>query len=186
VTTLQEIHAVKDRAVVAMRAAGIERGVRNLLTQLYPDNAHFIYELLQNAEDAEATEVIFDLQPDRLLFKHDGRPFTIDDVESILSIGDTTKTDDPTAIGKFGVGFKAVFSYCSTPEIRSGIFAFSIRDLIVPEPLPPGPSSSWTEFCFPFDNPSKPADRAYEEIKAGLIGLDGSTLLFLTRVTSLM
>jgi hypothetical protein len=186
VTTLQEIHAVKDRAVVAMREAGIERGVRNLLTQLYPDNAHFIYELLQNAEDAEATEVIFDLQPDRLLFKHDGRPFTIADVESILSIGDTTKTDDPTAIGKFGVGFKAVFSYCSTPEIRSGAFAFSIRDLIVPEPLPPGPSSSWTEFCFPFDNPNKPAERAYEEIKLGLIGLDGSTLLFLTRVTSLM
>ncbi|MCA0329712.1 MAG: hypothetical protein LCI03_07380 [Actinobacteria bacterium] len=185
-TTLQEIHAVKDRAVVAMREAGIERGVRNLLTQLYPDNAHFIYELLQNAEDAEATEVIFDLQPDRLIFKHDGRPFTIDDVESILSIGDTTKTDDPTAIGKFGVGFKAVFSYCSTPQIRSGNFAFSIRDLIVPEPLPSGPSSSWTEFCFPFDNPSKPADRAYDEIRAGLIGLDGSTLLFLTRVTSLM
>jgi hypothetical protein len=25
----------------------------------YPDNAHFIYELLQNAEDPEATEVQF-------------------------------------------------------------------------------------------------------------------------------
>lgn len=32
------------------------KGLLNLLTELYPDNAHFIYELLQNAEDAQATE----------------------------------------------------------------------------------------------------------------------------------
>lgn len=184
--SLQEMHDVKDRAVLAMREAGIERGVRNLLTQLYPDNAHFIYELLQNAEDAGATEVIFDLQLDRLICKHDGEPFTLADVGSITSIGDTTKADQPTAIGKFGIGFKAVFSYCSTPEIRSGEFTFAIRDLIVPMPLEGVNSTTWTEFTFAFDNPAKPAEQAFVEVRQGLIDLDASTLLFLTSVQSLM
>ena len=41
-------------------------------TGFYPDPAHFIYELLQNAEDMEATEVSFKLFPDKLIFEHNG------------------------------------------------------------------------------------------------------------------
>jgi len=40
--------------VEANRENGFEEGIVNLLTELYPDNAHFIYELLQNAEDTGA------------------------------------------------------------------------------------------------------------------------------------
>lgn len=47
--------------------------IKNLLTELYPDNAHFIYELLQNAEDAQATNVSFYLHKDKLVFEHDGK-----------------------------------------------------------------------------------------------------------------
>jgi hypothetical protein len=39
---------------VAARDNGFEEGLRRLLADLYPDNAHFIYEFLQNAEDAGA------------------------------------------------------------------------------------------------------------------------------------
>ena len=35
--------------VRANRENNFEEGILNLLTELYPDNAHFIYELLQNA-----------------------------------------------------------------------------------------------------------------------------------------
>ena len=34
----------------------------------YPDEAHFIYELLQNAEDAGASEVAFELTPHACYF----------------------------------------------------------------------------------------------------------------------
>ena len=34
-------------------------GIREIVEELYPDRAHFIYELLQNAEDAGATEAFF-------------------------------------------------------------------------------------------------------------------------------
>ena len=35
--------------------------ILNQFINLYPDSAHFIYELLQNAEDAKAKKVIFEL-----------------------------------------------------------------------------------------------------------------------------
>ena len=41
-------------------------GIRAIVEELYPDRAHFLFELLQNAEDAGATEVWFDLRPDML------------------------------------------------------------------------------------------------------------------------
>jgi HSP90 family molecular chaperone len=109
------------------------KGIYNLLTELYPDNAHFVYELLQNAEDAKATKLTFALGVNGLIFKHNGkRQFTETDIESILSIGNTTKKDDVNQIGKFGVGFKAVFSYTNTPKVYSGQWAFEIHDLICP------------------------------------------------------
>lgn len=37
-----------------------------IIANLYSDSTHFLYELLQNAQDAEATSVSFELHPDRL------------------------------------------------------------------------------------------------------------------------
>ena len=60
------------------------RASKSFCLKLYPDNAHFIYELLQNAEDALATTVEFALEADRLTVSHDGkRPFSLADIESI-------------------------------------------------------------------------------------------------------
>lgn len=170
-------------------------GVTKLLTDLYPDNAHFIYELLQNAEDAHdktlsgsrgASHVKFILKDTSLEYEHDGdRLFSLKDVESITGIGDSSKLDDSTSIGKFGIGFKAVFSYTNTPEIHSGNFHFQIHDLVVPETdgvpkLNFGGKS--TQFIFPFNNPKKPASQAVAEIEKGLCGFEDNTLLFLTHI----
>ena len=132
--SLEELRQKRLKWVEANRENDFEEGIRRLLTDLYPDNAHFIYELLQNAEDAKATEVRFILKEDGIEFEHNGnRLFTLEDVKSITSIGISTKKDDATNIGKFGVGFKAVFSYTNTPEIISGKYHFRIRELVVPD-----------------------------------------------------
>lgn len=166
--------------------AGFEAGILKLLTQLYPDNAHFIYELLQNAEDAEATHARFTLSKESLVFEHDGkRLFSARNVESITSIGNSTKANSPTEIGKFGVGFKAVFAYTQTPEIHSGEYHFCIRDLVVPELLESsylGTNGFKTKFAFPFDHPKKSSRQAILEITAALQALDDSTLLFLSNI----
>ena len=62
-TTIEALSAKRRNYIEAARDNGFEEGLRTLLADLYPDNAHFIYELLQNAEDAGAREVTFDLQP---------------------------------------------------------------------------------------------------------------------------
>ncbi|MDR0926654.1 MAG: hypothetical protein LBO69_02675 [Ignavibacteria bacterium] len=43
-----------------------------LIKGIYSDDAHFIYELLQNAEDVKATSVKFILKSDGLYFIHNG------------------------------------------------------------------------------------------------------------------
>jgi hypothetical protein len=108
----------------AIRAGNIARygtdtAVLALLGQLYSDRAQFLYELIQNAEDAGATWLGFDLSADRLEVRHDGRPFTESDVRAICAVGSSTKPGDLTAIGRFGIGFKAVYAYTSTPRIHS-------------------------------------------------------------------
>ena len=56
------------------------RGVKNSVVEKYSDQAHFIYELLQNADDALATSARFNLEHDRLIFAHNGtRHFSISD-----------------------------------------------------------------------------------------------------------
>ena len=157
---LHELHGTRKKWVAANRENNFEEGIKHLLTDLYPDDAHFIYELLQNAEDAGASEVRFVLNEDNAIFEHNGtRLFSLTDVEAITSIGFSPKKDDPTTIGKFGIGFKAVFAYTATPEIESGEFHFRIRDMVVPdtEGLFPGAlGEEKTRFVFPFDNPKKP------------------------------
>jgi len=157
----------------------------NIFEDFYPDRAHFVYELLQNAEDAGATHISFTLIPDRLICEHNGRVFTLADVRSITGLHDSTKANTSDKIGKFGVGFKSVFVYTQAPSIRSGDFAFRIVQLILPETMPSdGLLQGQTRFEFPFDNPKKPPQEAFTEIAAGLKELDEKTLLFLSSLQS--
>lgn len=161
-------------------------GFKELLTVLYSDKVHFIYELLQNAEDVGASKVQFILRADRLEFEHNGdKLFEIEDVESITNIGSSTKVDDDTSIGKFGIGFKSVFAYTATPEIESGDFHFRIHDMFVPdtEGLAPGSlGEKRTHFIFPFDNPEKTSKEAGHEIETKLRQLNEDALLFLNNI----
>ena len=186
VNNLRVLHKKRKKWVEANRENNFEDGIKQLLTDLYPDNAHFIYELLQNAEDAGASEVKFVLKEDSAIFEHNGSHiFSLKDVDAITSIGFSTKRDDHTSIGKFGIGFKAVFAYTATPEIESGEFHFRIHDMVVPDTrgLAPG-KLGWekTRFVFPFDNPKKPPEKAREEIETNLRELNENTLLFLSNI----
>ena len=153
--TINQLSEMRKNGLQALIDNEWFEGFKRLLTDLYPDNAHFIYELLQNAEDAGASKVHFVLHTDRLEFEHNGHElFDIDDVKSITSIGNSTKkADDPTNIGKFGIGFKAVFAYTNTPKIESDEFHFCIRNMVVPdtEGLSPGGTRCAEDLlCLPF------------------------------------
>lgn len=162
------------------------KGLRKIVEDLYPDRAHFIYELLQNAEDAGASEACFVLNEFCLVFEHKGgRSFDKRDIEGITDIGEGTKAGDDDKIGCFGVGFKSVFAYTETPHIWSPTFSFKITDLVLPWELEAKPNQqrqTTTRFEFPFNNPKKDAQTAFTEIESGLNELAETTLLFLSNL----
>lgn len=184
---LDHLRTKRLKWIEANRENNFEGGILNLLTELYPEQAHFIFELFQNAEDALASSISFCLKSDRLTVTHDGkRQFDEKDVDSITSIGQSTKKDDFNQIGKFGVGFKAVFSYTATPIVHSEKFHFEIRDLVCPHPVEiPSLSAGFTQFIFPFNNPNKRSQRCFEEVTKSLTSLSDNVLLFLNNLSEI-
>ena len=183
---------------------GWDTAVLELLGHLYSERTHFIFELIQNAEDAGATELAFELFADRLEVRHDGRPFTAADVRGICGVGQGTKEADLAQIGKFGIGFKSVYAYADNPRIYSAgesfriekyVRPYSIVPLDEPEPEPePQPEAepeaeaeAWdrTLFVFPFDRPDVPPALAVQEISQALSVMDVETLLFLRSIERL-
>lgn len=177
------------------------RGVKKSITEKYSQQAHFVYELLQNADDAKATKCRFILNKDGLIFAHNGSiHFSVSDpkdekagrekgklghINSITSIGNTSKTE--FEIGKFGIGFKSVFQYTETPHIYDHPFNFKIIRFIVPELLDGdyvNRKKGETLFYFPFDRDLKPKDKSYEEVNDRLNKLD-HPLLFLKNLNEI-
>jgi hypothetical protein len=162
---------------------GWDTAVLDLLGQLYSERTHFIFELIQNAEDAGATELTFELFEDRLEVRHDGRPFTEADVRGVCGVGQSAKPGDLTQIGQFGIGFKSVYAYTDSPHVYSSGEHFRIENYVRPfsadplaQPLP------GTLFVFPFDHDGVSAATAAAEIAAALNQIEPATLLFLRNI----
>jgi hypothetical protein len=165
---------------------GWDTAVLDLLGQLYSERTHFIFELIQNAEDAGATELTFMLYENRLELTHDGRPFTEADVRGVCGVGKSSKSGDLTKIGKFGIGFKSVYAYTATPRVYSGEEHFRIENYVRPaDTAPVDDPGLGTRFVFPFDLDSVSAATAAAEISAALNILKPRTLLFLRNITRL-
>lgn len=178
------------------------RGIWRSVEDKYTAKAHFVYELLQNADDAGAKSARFILNKNELVFIHDGKQeFTISDpnnedadsdarklghINSITSVANSSKTD--AEIGKFGVGFKAVFGYTQTPRIYNPSLFFRLDRKIIPTEMTedfPGRKPHETLFVFPFDYPTKKKPRdAFKDISEKLRSLV-YPILFLKNLTDI-
>ncbi len=192
---MTKLEEMRREWVDVTRKNGFREGITDLLAHQYSKKTHFIFELLQNAEDASATEVEFRVESQRLVFSHNGeRLFSDKNVESITSIGKSTKLTNYTQIGKHGIGFKAVFAYTHTPRIHSGDKHFDIKDVVIPCFLSDGDvpidlKPIETRIILPFDSDAIPEDRRFRklvpaeivkaEISDALKKLNIRTLLFL-------
>ena len=167
---------------------GWDTAVLDLLGHLYSERTHFIFELIQNAEDAGATALAFELFTDRLEVRHDGRPFTEADVRGVCGVAQSGKSGDLTKIGQFGIGFKSVYAYTATPQVHSGAEHFRIDHYVRPSAVAPRENPAdpgETLFVFPFDLDTVPAATAVGEISAALTRIEPATLLFLRSITRL-
>lgn len=181
-----------------------------LLAGHYSDSNHFVYELLQNAEDARATRVVIEYHEDKLIFYHNGKPFDEGDVKGVSSMLMGTKDkNDASTIGKFGMGFKSVFKYTYQPEVYSDEEAFRIENYLLPVEMPDAwdyqtekqklsyevsdggrfipfaSSEHLTKFIIPFakkKDDGSIVSVSGNEVLAKLEGLTGEILLFLTHI----
>lgn len=145
-----------------------EKVLRIIINQ-YSDRTHFIYEILQNAEDASARHIHFLLHENALEIRHDGRPFDENDIEGVCGIANGTK-EDGTRIGHFGIGFKSVYCYTDLPQIHSGDYHFQIRNRLFPEQAQAleGLPAAETRMILPFDRADVPPRVAFREIQDAL------------------
>ena len=102
----------------------------------YPGEKEILKELLQNADDAQATEICFIKDPrhhpDEKVFReswkpvqgpalcvYNNKPFTTADIEGICKLGEGSKGEDPNKTGQYGVGFNAVYHLTDVPSFIS-------------------------------------------------------------------
>jgi hypothetical protein len=157
-----------------------------LLADRYDDRTHFIFELLQNAEDALGRRgawsgprrVTFSLSPGVLRLSHFGRPFDEADVRGICGIAESTK--DQFSIGRFGIGFKSVYTFTDRPEIHSGEEDFAVENYVQPKrAVRTERVKDETQIVLPL----KPEDAtAQDEITSGFKRLGPGALLFLHQI----
>ena len=79
---------------------------------------HVVSELLQNADDAGATEAAVRIEGDRFIFTHDGEDFRDEHFASLCRFGYSNKRALHT-IGFRGIGFKSTFSLGDPVELRT-------------------------------------------------------------------
>ncbi|XP_041369841.1 sacsin-like [Gigantopelta aegis] len=116
----------------------LTRRLRNLLWE-YTDGFSVPKEIIQNADDAGASEVNFlydereninartnlinpgmsSLQGQALWAQNDAQ-FSKSDFDNITKLSGETKMDDATKIGRFGLGFNSVYNLTDVPSFISG------------------------------------------------------------------
>ncbi|KAK7427765.1 hypothetical protein QQZ08_005703 [Neonectria magnoliae] len=112
----------------------LEKALNLLSVELYRKDAHFLLELIQNADDNEyeTSKPAFSLTltDDALVTHCNEKGFTHDNVEAICSIGNTSKAKSSTGrgyIGEKGIGFKSVFKVSSSVWIFSREYSFKFE-----------------------------------------------------------
>lgn len=160
-----------------------------LLADRYDDRTHFIFELLQNAEDAlsrrgawnGARRVTFELTATSLTLSHFGRPFDEADVRGVCGIAESTK--DKFSIGRFGIGFKSVYTFTACPEIHSGDEDFTVENYVQPKRADRTTrTAEETQIILPLKADD---DTARQEITAGFRHLGPGALLFLRHINEI-
>lgn len=107
------------------------------ILEMYADGPGILFELVQNAEDAGASEVTFlldrtqygvssVLSPEMAdwqgpaLYCFNDSVFSPQDLYAISRIGQESKLERPFAIGRFGLGFNCVYHFTDIPTFVSG------------------------------------------------------------------
>lgn len=115
-----------------------------LLFEQIQSPQHVLSELLQNADDACATEARVDIKGNQFIFSHNGVDFTESSLESICKFGCSNKKTLRT-IGFRGIGFKSIFSIGSTVSINTPTLSLKFDESRFSYPIWTEPSAEYSD-----------------------------------------
>ena len=179
---------------------------KELSEGIYAEDNHFIYELIQNAEDTISNEkehiLEFILEDNGLIVFNNETGFSEEQIKAICAFGKSTKAKDKNEgyIGEKGIGFKSVFKITDKPAISSNGYRFHFGRLdkegnteyIIPhwiddEELKNYPkefqNNTHTTLYLPFSKEKK--IEKIKKLKKDIKQIEPILLLFLKRLTSI-
>ena len=99
-------------------------------------NGRQILELIQNADDAKAINISFELKKDEneLVFYNDGTPFDLEGIKSIMIAHNSSKVTS-SYIGNKGLGFRSILNWAESISIYSAGLKIDFSQQVLKEYL---------------------------------------------------
>jgi len=95
-------------------------GARAGAETLSGDRLQGLAEIIQNADDTDATFVEFQIIDGYLIAVHDGHLVTLSDVLSLATPWLSNKTENVLATGRFGIGLMTLRALAGVLDVHSG------------------------------------------------------------------
>lgn len=197
----------------------VNRSINLLSNEIYSTDGRVFEELIQNADDntyptESHPKLFFYLENSNtpiLWMAMNECGLTDENVKSICSLAESTKSNDKLTIGEKGIGFKSVFRITQTPQIYSKQFSFSLSSdpdpevgvsFIVPRSIQPIPDHYLKSFSIlasavineDFNSTSFIAgtimrfplkDSSVQKVNSAITGATGASLVFLRKLHSI-
>ena len=148
------------------------------------DRLQGISEIVQNADDVDASQVRLVLGPTDLWVSHDGTPVQLRHVLGLATPWLTTKRSEAAPIGRFGIGLMTLRSISKTLQVHCHPYHVQLGEPtlspIDPAMPPPGfDEAGWTTLRVPLERGAV----SPEELEEWLDRWDDAALLFLRSVS---
>ncbi len=203
INELQRIRSVKENTKETLKT--LHSAITKLSEDLYGSESHYLYELIQNADDNKYKEGVvpelrielkeIELEGNRLyclIIVNNEIGFSEEDVRAICDIDESTKAQDFNTIGEKGIGFKSVFRITDCPYIFSNDFNFKLPEKNPSEESGLGYIIPYNVDYFHDVNGNNTViilplnkDKAYSDIANQLLKLNDHTILFLRKLKTL-
>lgn len=118
---------------------------------------HVLSELLQNADDAGATEARVSITDNTFVLEHNGEDFSEEHFAALCEFGRSNKRTLHT-IGFWGIGFKSAFSLGDRVELSTPTLSVAFERIRFTEPMwtgGPSPTSDLTRVTVAFGDPER-------------------------------
>ena len=144
---------VRRTAGAISEALGAAQESGDLLSS---DKFQGIAEIIQNADDQNASEVRISLGPTDLWFGHDGSQVRLPHILGMATPWLSTKSSEAVSTGRFGIGLSSLRSLSKSLEIHCDPYHVRLGELTLSPIAPPTPPSgndhpSWTALRIPLE-----------------------------------